>query len=131
MPRFAVLSICLALSVLLPSVQAADDDPLIIGPRPTPRDELRRLSSGELPVPAEQLLTPYLETQWNRLIGKDEGSAKLKIKTPPLNEKEQNELSRWFEIHPRLRERLLLALDPEVDDLRAGARVAITLLRKL
>ncbi|MBI3828464.1 MAG: hypothetical protein HY291_03050 [Planctomycetes bacterium] len=102
-----------------------------IGPKPTPREELRLLSSGELPAPAAQLLPVYLETQWNRLSGKDDASTKLKLKTAPLNAKEQAEVAKWFELHPRLRERLLLALDPERDDLRAGARVALTLLHKL
>lgn len=134
MTRIAGLLLCvnLATALLTHAAGAAEEGDLVrIGPKPTPRDEMRELSSGELPAPAAQLLPPYLETQWDRLTGKDTASPKLKIKTAPLNAKEQAELNKWFELHPRLRERLLLALDPERDDLRAGARVAITLLRKL
>lgn len=110
------------------NLRAADE--LKIGPSPTPYGELVRLAKADPPPAAADLLPHYLNRQWDRLTGKADPSSKPKVKTPPLDTKEQARLKRWFEARPSFRERLLLALDPERDDIRAGARVALRILEE-
>ncbi|MCW8131294.1 MAG: hypothetical protein KIS92_13175 [Planctomycetota bacterium] len=118
-------------------LRTAAEDELRIGLKPTPSSRIVALANalsnpGEALAPApDATIAAYVDLQWDVLTGKTPLAAKLKLNTPALTTKELEELLRWCQAHPRLKERLLLALDPEIDDLRAGARVALKLLRKL
>lgn len=118
----------LACLILVGAANLRAVDELKIGPSPTPYNELVRLAKAEQPPAAAELLPHYLDRQWDRLTGKADPSSKPKVKTLPLDTKEQARLKRWFETRPSFRERLLLALNPERDDIRAGARVALRIL---
>jgi len=110
---------------------AVEQEPLVIVRKPTTAQRLWALCSGKDLPSNEVLLEAYLERQWERMIGIGEPSPNLKFKTAPLDEKEQKRLLAWFREQPTLRHRLLSALNPMCDDVRAGARVALALREKV
>jgi hypothetical protein len=95
----------------------------------------------------EELREEYLKVQWARLTGQTPCPPKEKPGTgeieqylvqrraadsdpaqnAPLTAAEIEQLSSWFQKQPKVRDRLLLALDGSVDRLPAAARVALKL----